>query len=106
MAKFCPGGDVGKIWQDHKSNHENLQQYSDAMVSIAEIWQDSHPQNENRVEWCMAILREYFWADGLKKQVEKDLRKIYYDSLKGDNSSMANLEVFLKDNASSNKIQK
>ena len=69
------------------------------MVSLANIWQKSQPLNENRVEWCMKICREYFWDGGLLNHLEKDLRKMYYDSLKtGGIQSMHSLESFLAEN--------
>ena len=103
---FFVGGCIGRIWQDHKTNREDLQKYSDAMVSLAKIWQNSQPRCESRVEWCMAVCREYFWMGGLQNQLQKDLRKVYYDAVKIDTTvSTKSLESFLLENQEYIKVE-
>jgi len=97
---------IDRIWQDHKTNREDLQKYSDAMVSLAKIWQNSHPPCESRVEWCMGVCREYFWMGGLQNQLKKDLRKVYYDAVKiGNTVSTKSLESFLLENQQYIKVK-
>lgn len=66
-------GDYAAVWAGHCQDTCLLEEYAEAMKHLAtDIW----PNNpESRIHWCSQTCIDYFLQDGLKKTLEKDVRR-------------------------------
>ena len=52
------------------------------MNALADHW--NKLPVENRTDWCISVLREYFFIGGMEKALQRELKKRYFDNCQKD----------------------
>ncbi|KAK4321060.1 hypothetical protein Pmani_008111 [Petrolisthes manimaculis] len=78
--KYKEERDEQTVWTEHITKEEELQCYSNSMVTLAtQHWPSQ--QVMSRVDWCYQAVCQYYQGDGLSQANEKEARKMSHLNL-------------------------
>lgn len=86
FSLFSDNGDYETVWHQHCQDQTLLSTYAECMQKLAqEHWTK---RSQNRIDWCRLVINEYFLDGGLKKVLQKELKKQTFEENRKQSSSM------------------
>ena len=71
-------GNFDEIWENHLKDSVGLNNYANAMKTLANGFWDVDGSGTDRTKWCAETALQYFYGNGLTKCIEKDARREKY----------------------------